>query len=167
MKGSYAFPVILIATGFILLLNQFDLFDFTWAYIIIIGSAVVGVFLLNKAFKSEKRQGLLGGSFFIMLAAILLLVDMGIIPIYDSLISGYIIISLGLANFIYYIFTRKSFNNITAGVIFSAIGLPFVIMFYTTADAYDIADVFSSYWPLLLITAGFGFLLDGMFKKVK
>ena len=143
------------------------MFDFSWAYTIILGSVIIGAFMLNKAFNSESRQGLLGGSFFVLLALTLFLVDWGIIPLYDSLIWGMVIICLGLANFIYYIFTRKSFNNVTFGLIFTAIGAPFVIMFYTTADAYDIADVFASYWPLLIITAGFGFLLDGMFKKAK
>ena len=167
MKKSYAFPIILIAIGLILLLNQFDLLQFSYAYIIISGSAVLGGLMLRKAVYSETRVGLLGGSFFLLIAVTLLFVDLGIIPLYDNLIWGIIIVCLGVANFIYYIFTRKSFNNVTFGLIFCAIGVPFVIMFFTSADVYDIADVFSSYWPLLLITAGFGFLLDGMFKKAK
>jgi len=167
MNKSYTFPMLLIATGVFLLLNQFDLLDFSLAYIIILGSFVLGGFLLNKAFNTKDRQGLLGGSFFVLLGLTLLLVDLDVIPLFDSLIWGIIVVDLGLANFIYYIFTRKSFNNVTFGLIFSAIGAPFVIMFFTTADVYDIADVFTSYWPLLIITAGFGFLLDGMFKKAK
>jgi len=167
MKKSYAFPIILITIGVVLLLNQFDLLHFSLAYIIILGSAVIGGFMLRKALDSETRQGLLGGSFFVFLALTLFFVDLGIIPLYDNLIMGIIIVCLGISNFIYYIFTRKSFNNVTFGLIFSALGIPFVIMFFTAADVYDIADVFSSYWPLLIITAGFGFLLDGMFKKAK
>ena len=64
MNRSYAFPVFLIATGAILLLYQFDLFDLSLAYIIILGSVIIGGFLLNKAFNTPARQGLLGGSFF-------------------------------------------------------------------------------------------------------
>ena len=167
MKRSYVFPILLISVGIILLLNQFDLVEFSVAYTIILGSVVIGGFMLRKAYFSETRQGLLGGSFFILFAIVMLSLDFGFIPFYDNLILGIIIVCLGLSNFIFYIFTRKSFNNITFGIIFSAIGLPFIIMYYTSVDMWDVADIFSSYWPLLLITAGFGFLLDGMFKKAK
>ena len=167
MKRSYVFPILLISVGIILLLNQFDLVEFSVAYTIILGSVVIGGFMLRKAYFSETRQGLLGGSFFILFAIVMLSLDFGFIPFYDNLILGIIIVCLGLSNFIFYIFTRKSFNNVTFGIIFSAIGLPFIIMYYTSVDMWDVADIFSSYWPLLLITAGFGFLLDGMFKKAK
>ena len=167
MKRSYIFPILLISVGIILLLNQFDLVEFSVAYTIILGSVVIGGFMLRKAYFSETRQGLLGGSFFILFAIVMLSLDFGFIPFYDNLILGIIIVCLGLSNFIFYIFTRKSFNNVTFGIIFSAIGLPFIIMYYTSVDMWDVADIFSSYWPLLLITAGFGFLLDGMFKKAK
>lgn len=167
MKRSYVFPILLIAIGTILLLNQFDLIEFSMAYTIIFGSLAIGGFMLRKAYYSETRQGLLGGSFFILLALVLLSLDFGLIPFYDNLILGIIIVCLGISNFIFYIFTRKSFNNVTFGLIFSAIGLPFIIMYFTSVDMWDIADIFSAYWPLLLITAGFGFLLDGMFKKAK
>lgn len=167
MKRSYVFPILLISIGVILLINQFDLLDFTPAYVIILGALVIGGLMLRKAFLSETKHGLLGGSFYILLALTLLSVDFGLLPVYDTLIWGLIITHLGIANFIYYIFTRKSFKNVTFGIIFLAIGLPFVFVYFTTVDMWDIADVFDSYWPLLLITAGFGFLLDGMFKKVK
>lgn len=167
MKRTYIFPVLLILIGVILLLNQFDFFDMSRAWFLILGSAAIGGLLIRKAYLSEKRQGLLGGTFFILLALTLLSLDWGYLPFYDSLILGIIIFNLGLANFVYYFFTRKSAHNITSGIVFCAIGLPFIILYYGSFDVWDIADLFSNYWPLLLITAGFGFLIDGMFKKAK
>ncbi len=99
MKKSYTFPIILIAIGLILLLNQFDLLQFSFAYIVISGSAVIGGLMLRKAVNSETRVGLLGGSFFILLAVTLIFVDLQIIPLYDNLIWGIILVCLGIANF--------------------------------------------------------------------
>lgn len=167
MKKSYFFPTLLIVIGVVLLLNQFGLLGVTRPYLFVSGSAVIGILMLRKAFNSPQRDGLLGGSFFIFFTFILLFLDLGVLPYYDYLIIGVILTALGLSNFIYYIFTQKTFNNITFGLIFAAAGAPFIIMYYKSLSVWDIWDVFYAYWPVLLIAAGVGFLLDGVLKKAK
>ena len=167
MKNSLFFPVLLIAIGTALLLNQFNLVEFTRPYIFIALFTFIGLALIHKAFMLPTRKGLLGGSFFLLLAIAMTLMDMGYLPIYDNFVVPVIFVDLGLANIIFYIFTRKSFSNITFGLIFIAAAAPFLVMHYTTITYWEIADVFSTYWPVLIITAGFGFLIDGMLKKAK
>lgn len=167
MTKNYFFPVLLIIIGSLLLLNQFDLFEISRPHIFIASAFLIGILLLRKSFLSKERKGIIGGSFFILMGMILLSLDLGFIPYYDHLIIGLILVALGLTNFINYIFTRKSFNSITFGVVFCFLGLPFMIMYYGSFSMWDIADTFYTYWPILLITAGIGFLLDGLVKKAK
>lgn len=105
MKKSYFFPIVLIAIGVFLLLDQFDLFYLTRPYLFIAGFGVLGLILLRKSSISPTRNGLLGGSFFLILSIIIILLDIGFIPFYDEVIFASILIALGIANLIYYAFT--------------------------------------------------------------
>ena len=167
MKKSYFFPITLIVIGTLLLLNQFNLLQFSRPYFFIIGFIILGAVLARKAFLTPTRKGLLGGSFFIMLSLALLLMDLGYIPIYDDLIFPMLLIPLGLSNLIYYSFTRASFTNLTFGLIFILAGLPFLFFHFGSLSYWEISDAVSTYWPVLLITAGLGFLIEGMLKKAK
>jgi hypothetical protein len=167
MNKSYIFPVALIVAGTLLLLNQFDLLYLSRPYLFIIAFTVIGLILIRKSLMSPVRKGMLGGSFFLMLAVMVLLLDIGFMPFYDELIVASILIALGIANVIYYLFSRKSFTNVTFGLIFIAAGMPFLIIYFGSVSYWEVADAFSKYWPVLLITAGLGFLADGMFRKAK
>lgn len=167
MKKSYFFPIILIFSGCVLLLNQFNLLGVSKPYLFISGSAIIGLLLLQKASNNPLKTGILGGSFFLLFALILFLLDIGVFPYYDYLIIGFILIALSLSNLIYYAFSRKTFNNITFGIVFCIAGIPFIIMYYQSISWWDIWDAFYSYWPVLIIIAGIGFLLDGVLKKTK
>jgi hypothetical protein len=167
MKKTYFFPVLLITVGTILLLNEFNLLKITRPYIFILGAFAIGIFSLRKGFLSPDRKGLLAGSFFTLVGVILVGLDLRIIPFYDNLIFGLILMALGAANFLYYMFTRKTFNNITFGTIFCFLGIPFILQYYGSYSMWDIKDIFYTYWPVLLITAGVGFLMDGLVKKTK
>jgi len=167
MKKSYFFPITLIVIGALLLLNQFYLIEFSRPYIFIIGFAILGAVLIRKAFLNPTRKGLLGGSFFLLLAIELLLMDFGYIPVYDALIFPMLLIPLGISNLVYYSFNRTSFTNVTFGIIFTLAGLPFLVFHFGSISYWEISDTISTYWPVLLITAGLGFLIEGMFKKAK
>ncbi len=167
MKKSYFFPITLILIGTLLLLNQFHLIGFSRPYFFIVGFSILGAILTRKAFLTDTRKGLLGGSFFIMLAIALLVMDLGYIPMYDNLIFPMLLFPLGLANLIYYSFTRNNFTNVTFGIIFILAGLPFLIFHFGSISYWEISDTISTYWPVLLITAGLGFLVEGMLKKAK
>ena len=130
MNKSYFFPVALIVIGTLLLLNQFDLLYLSRPYLFIIAFTVIGLILMRKALISPTRKGMLGGSFFLMMAVIVLLLDIGYIPFYDEVIVASILIALGTANLVYYLFSRKSFTNVTFGLIFIAAGMPFLIVYF-------------------------------------
>jgi len=167
VKKEYIFPVLLILIGTFLLLEKFDLLSLSRPYILIAGSAILGAILIRKSILSSANKGALAGSFFILLALIFLIINLGYLPSHDEVVWPLILAALGLANIIYYVISRKSFSNITFGLIFIAISVPFLTAYYGNFEYWEIADTFSRYWPILLITFGFGFLIDGVFKKHK
>ncbi len=167
MKRSSFFPLALITVGTLLLLNQFELIEFTRPFFLIIGSAMLGLILTRKAFLNPARNGLLGGSFFILLSGAFLMLNLGYIPYYDYMFFPMVLVPLGLANLIFYLFNRKSFTNVTFGVIFLLASLPVLFYHYGYISFWQISETISTYWPVLLITAGLGFLLEGVWKKAK
>jgi len=167
MKQSYLFPVTLIITGILLLVNQFELIEFTRPNMIIGGSTIIGLVLLRKAFLTPARNGLFGALFFIILAIEFLMLNLGYLPMDDYLIVPIILFPLGMANLVFYLFTRKNFTNITFGLIFLIATSPFLLSHYGYISYWEISNTVSTYWPVLLITAGLGFLIEGIFKKAK
>jgi hypothetical protein len=168
MKKSYFFPVTLIVIGTLLLLNQFDLLELSRPFVfVLVLSLILGAVLIRKALLTPSRKGILGGSFFILLAIGLLLMDFDYIPKDDILVFPMLLIPLGLANLIYFSFNRSSFTNVTFGIVFILASLPILIFYYGSIPYWEISDTISTYWPVLLITAGLGFLIEGVLKKAK
>lgn len=165
MKKSNISAWLLILIGVVLLFNQLDFIRFSRGNFLIIACFFLGVVLLNKGFNSSERKGILGGSFFILEGSALLLMQMGYLPKLDSVGWGILFINIGLANIIYYLFKQTHFSNLTIGLIFVLLGIPFVAAAYDLIRVWMIADILSVYWPVILILIGAGLLIEGMVKK--
>ncbi len=166
MKKSNISAWLLILVGVLLLLNQLDYLNFSRGNFLIIACFFLGVVLLNKGFNNSDRKGILGGSFFILEGASLLLMQLGYLPKLDSLGWGLFFMNIGLANIVYYLFKRTHFSNLTTGLIFILLGVPFVAATYDLIRVWMIADVLSVYWPIILIIIGAGLLIEGVVKRV-
>ncbi len=165
MKQSRFLPVALIATGLFLLLNQFDLLRLNRAEWVMLGSALIGFFLLRRAFLSEQKKGLLGGVFFVGFAAGLFLMDISLLPISEETGLGMMLLSLGLANLVYFAFTRLHTSSVVFGLIYSGFGAVFLFSYYEYIDWWSVADIVELYWPGLLILFGLALLIDGMRRQ--
>lgn len=167
MKRSNFAAWMLIILGSVLLLNQLDVFYATRVNILIIGSLFLGALLFKKGLYHPDHKGILGGSFFILLAATLILMRFSFFPIRDSVGVGIILVNLGISNIIYFFFSRSYYSNLITGFIFIIIGAPFLVMYYYYVPGWVIRDLFFTYWPVILIMIGSGLLIEAFFKKSK
>ena len=165
MRRHNFLAIVLIVFGLLLILNQFDLIYFSRLNIFITGSAFLGIVLLNKGFNHPMKKGILGGSFFVFFAVILVFMRMGFLPINDQIGTGIIFVLLGLANIIYFLVYPKKTANIIFAILFLLLGLPFLLTYYDVLSVWMVEDYFITYWPALLIIFGLGLLIDGMLKR--
>ena len=167
MNRSYIFPILLILIGTFLLLAEFSLIELSRPYIFILIFIVISGLLYRKAFYSPEKKGILGGTFFLLMAITLILMDKGVVPTVNMVGFPMIFINLGLANLVYFLFARTHFSNLTFGIIFILASAPFLLHYYSYIPYWRLFDTLETYWPLLLITLGAGLLLEGFLKKAK
>lgn len=167
MKTNNTFAYILIAIGTVLMLNQFDLIEFTRPLVLIMVSAALSLILFRKSWISENKSGFLGGTFFLILTILFAAMEIGYLPLEDKLIFPLIITALGASNLAYYAVSRSSFTNVSFGIIFLLIGLPMLGIYFSELSYWEVGEIFSRYWPVLIILLGIGFLIDGMYKRAK
>ncbi len=157
----------LILLGAILLINQFEWLEFDRFFVVLLISIVLAALYFQRAQIHPRKKGIIGGSFFTLFAILIILMKIGVFPISDSFGFGMLAIALGISNLIYYLMTRIRLGNAVAGLIFILLGLPPVFSYYGYFSAWDLADLYSTYWPLLLILIGGGILIDQSRKRAR
>ncbi|RMH62017.1 MAG: hypothetical protein D6677_10785 [Calditrichaeota bacterium] len=162
MKSKRFFPLALILTGLFLLLMQFRIVSLNRPLWFIIGSALLGLFLLQRSIDSKHKKGLLGGSFFMLIATGLSFMQFGLLPISDEIGFGMLFVALGLANFIYFIFTRLRLSGLVYGLLYTSIGTLAVAGYYYNIDWWVMSEWVELYWPVVLILFGLALLADGL-----
>jgi len=165
MRGTTVVGAALILFGIVLLLEEFNLYTPGKGDLVILGSAVLGLFLLFKGFSNPEYKGILGGTFFILLALSLFAMKQGFYPISDRSGIGILLIDLGIANLVYYLVSRKKHTNLVAGIILMAIGSPFLIIHFGIMPAWLIGDLAARYWPVLLIIVGVVIIIERGWKN--
>jgi len=164
MKRIYFFPIVLIVSGVLLLLHQFGLLYLSKVVWIITFSFLIGLSLLFKASNNKNHDGLAGGSFFVLFGVSLVLMNMGFIPIDDRLGFGLLAAIIGFSLIISFLFAKHSVVSLAFGIIALLIATPVLSTYYQLWSAWNMYEVISTYWPILLIALGLGFLLDGYRK---
>ena len=165
MKKNTVFALTLIVTGALVLLSQLNVLHLRRPVWVMLGCAVSGVFLLLRSRKSMHRKGLLGGSFFLLAAFGIMMMENGLIPISDKTGFGMILIALGLANIIYFIFTRFRFSGLVFGLMYAGAGSLLFISYYDYLDWWSVSGFIGLYWPVLLILFGAALLIDGLRRQ--
>lgn len=156
---------VLIIVGSVLLLNQLDLFYLNRANLIIMFSAAIGFILLKKGIDHPQRKGILGGTFFTGISLTLVAMKYSYFPMTDSFGLGIILMNLALANLVYFVLLPQKTFNLIVGLIFAAIGSPFLLFHYEFLSRWELGNMISTYWPTLLILIGIGFLVDALIKR--
>ncbi len=167
MENRVAAAWILIAIGSIILLHQIDIFNLSAANIIALVSLVGGIILLMRGWKHPEYKGIFGGIFFTLLGISLFLMQYNYFPVTDSFALGIIFIDLGIAHLVYFIFRKIQISRLIFGIIFIVIGCPLIAYEFYYISFWEIRDIFSTYWPLLLILLGVGLLSEGLLKHFR
>ncbi len=163
MNSQRWIGVILILIGGLMLLHQLDLFYLTGDRLIAIISLLVGVAMLRKSIDHPERKGLLGGSFFTLFALSLFIFDFSLRPFARPLFLGDLFIVLAVSNLIYFLFSGMSKSlNIFMFFFFGAIGGTMIAVYYDLIDVWELDEVVSTYWPVVLIVIGLLIIIDGM-----
>jgi predicted nucleic acid-binding Zn ribbon protein len=167
MKGSILAGIALIVVGVVLLLRELDLLIPTRGFILSGISLGFGIFFAQKLFNNQERKGLWGAVFFTLTAVQFLLMELRLLPLDDLLAFGFIMLNIGIANMLLFIFTRKKIFHMVWGLIFILIAAPFIADFFRILPGMFIADIITTYWPSLLLIIGLGVIADGYFSHKK
>lgn len=167
MQSRIAGAWALIIIGLVILFHQLDLLDLNRATIIATISMAGGVILLIKGLNNPEYKGIFGGVFFILFGLSLYFMRFNILPIHDYFAIGLILINLGVANLVYFLFRKTKISNLVFGIIFTLTGIPFVASYYYYIPSWEIRDIFSTYWPILLILFGIGLLAEGLLRHYR
>ena len=165
MNKSYFFPVALIVVGVLLLLHQFGLLYLSRFVWIITFSILIGLVLLNKSRYNPKRRGLTSGLFFLFFAGMLVLMNNGIFPVNDRLGFALLAVAYGLSEVLAYLISRQSVLGLSLGVVAILIAMPILLNYYQVWAIWSMYELLATYWPILLIAIGLGFLMDGYRKS--
>jgi hypothetical protein len=155
----------LIIFGFIILSMQLNIISPSQLTTVIFISFFIGVLLFYKGLNHVRNKGIIGGSFFLMLAFTLSLLKLKIIPSDNQLIISLIIFDHAAANFIYCLFQRDHLSNIIFGFISLFIGSILLIDYYEVIPMWLIVDLLQTYWPVILITIGILILTKSAIAK--
>ena len=167
MENRVAVAWVLIILGSIILLHQIDIFNLNTANIVALISLAGGVILLMRGWKHPEYRGIFGGIFFTILGISLFLMQYNYFPASDSFAIGIIFIDLGIAHLVYFIFRKTKLSNLIFGIIFILIGSPMIAYEFYYISFWEIRDIFSTYWPILLILIGVGLLGEGLLKHFR
>ncbi len=155
-----------IGLGVALLLNHFNLLESNKVTSALILSAFLIFVFVKRARQHPRHKGIIGAVFFTAFFLIILFMNMGWLPIDDRLGSGLIILALGFANLVYYVITKLKISNLVFAIIFSVIGIPFVVSYFKWMEAWELESIYSVYWPVILILIGLAVLADGLFRHM-
>jgi len=167
MENRVAVAWILIVIGSIILFHQTELIQLNTANIISLLSMGWGIILLLRGWKHPDHKGIFGGTFFTILGISIFLMHYEYFPIADLFALGIILIDLGIAHLVYFAFVKSKISNLVFAVIFILTGLPFMAYEYYYISVWEIRDIFSTFWPILLILVGVGFLGEGLIRHFK
>ncbi len=166
MKRNMIAGWTLIILGAVIILHNYGWFEFSRGFFIVFGSLALGILLFIKGLTHPRKKGTLLGSLLFFAGIILFLMKYGFLPINDQLGIAGLFFCLGIANLIYFAVSRQSVQNITFGIIYLLIALPFIISYYYFYPPWRLKDLFETYWPVLLIILGLGVMAEGAFKKI-
>lgn len=167
MRNTNFFAYALILIGVVLLLHQLEIIYFSRSFFVVFGSLLLGVLWFKKGLIHPEHKGILGGTFWILTGITLFLMTQHMIPAADTFGAGIVLLNLGIANVVCYVFSRRNISNLTAALIFALPGIMLVGVYYHWISAWRAADLFFVYWPVLLIIGGIYLIFQGILRHAQ
>ena len=164
MQSRVAGAWALIFIGSLILFHQLNFFNLNTANIVALIFTIGGIVFFIRGWNHPEYKGIFSGTFFTILGLSLFLMRLNYFPINDVFALGIIFIDLGIANLVYFIIKKARLSNLVFAIIFILIGSPLIAYQYYYISMWEIRDIFSTYWPLLIILVGVGLLGEGLLK---
>lgn len=155
--------LILIISGFLLLLYNYDLFFFDWSKIYPLIFILMGISLIMISLRNRNSTAVFWGTVFLLLGVLFTLYNYGFLGYYywNELWPAFLII-FGVAFIMLFIFKPTDWGVLIPGGLFLFFGLVFLLR---NLRLYYIQDIIRGYWPLILIVIGCGVIWESMRHK--
>ena len=148
-RGRIVGGSILILIGGIFLLDNLDVFDFSWP-LILVG---IGAILLIQSVLDKQHQPVQGGVLLLLLGLVFLADQENWLPWGMSRDWPLLLFAVGISSIAGYWANPKKRGNLTGGIFMLAIASLFLATEYHYFDWDVIGDVFE-WWPLILLGLG-------------
>jgi len=159
--------LIIIGIGVVLLLHNFRLLYFDWEIHFPLILAIIGVLLWVNAILKRDKGGVFPGTTLLIIGGFYYFWNIDVIPYYYFDETWPVIpLAIGIGFIASFLFKPKEWGVLIPGLIFTLIGIYFMLheMFYV--NKYVIDEIFS-YWPVLLIITGTVILVNNLIKRSK
>lgn len=156
---------VLIIIGVLILLHQLNVFSINRAASFALASIFLGLVLFFRGLYHPLHKGILSGSFFLFLGLAIGAMRLQLLYPNDSIALAAILISLGLAHLVYFVFVKTKSSNLIFGLVMIACGAGLFLYAYDFLSYWDLKSIIHQYWPVLIILTGLSILIDGLIKK--
>ncbi|MCB2201038.1 hypothetical protein KQI63_16695 [bacterium] len=148
-RGRIVGGSILILIGGLFLLDNLDLFEFSWPMILI----GIGAVLLIQSVLDKHHQPVQGGVLLLLLGLVFLADQERWLPWGMSRDWPLILFAVGISSIVGYWANPKKRGSLTGGIILLAIGAIFLATEYHYFEWKVVGDIFE-WWPLILLGLG-------------
>ena len=156
---------VLVILGTVILFQQLNIFSFNRAASLALSSLFLGAVLFIRGLSHPLHRGILSGSFFIFTGLAIAAMYFQLFILNDAI--AVILISLGLAYLVYFVFVRAPITHLIVGVAMVAFGGFLLVYSYGFISYWDLKTIVHQFWPVFIILLGLGIFIDGLISKWK
>jgi hypothetical protein len=157
--GFSPFGFFLVLLGVGLLLSRLSIVPYSWGDILWFALAAFGLSLVFNAAMRRKRGGVFTGSMLFFLGALVIArrwLPWEFMP-FDW--PANIMLLIGASFFVLWLFDPRRLGLLVPVIIFAGIGATYYLWWMDLVDGYTIRHYVRTYWPVLVILMGLGFIL--------
>jgi hypothetical protein len=162
MRKHYWPGVLLIVVGILLLMDEMNLLSLNWYDILFYGFMLIGLVKLNRGWGRADKKGIMGGTFFFAFGLLMVLISHHYLPSTDEFVFAVFFLCLALANLVLLLVRRDRWSHLIWVVIFGGIGGLFLGTYCDYYSRWYLYDMFSTYWPVVIILCGAFLLWRGL-----
>ncbi|MFA6456550.1 MAG: DUF5668 domain-containing protein [Bacteroidota bacterium] len=148
------FGIILVLIGVGLLLRQLHIIHVDGVSLVLFGMIGYGGAMILRSFMSNIRQSLFFGSLCFFSGVLLVLGKYDLIENSAYIYVPGFLLSFGLSFFMLYLFNFRDYQLLIPAVIFSGLGIAFMMTEIGYLYPSDVKEAIRQYWPVAIILFG-------------
>ena len=167
MNGSRFSGIVLILIGFVLLLNQFNIYNPARIDAAILICLLAGIVFLRKSLIQPEHNGIVPGVFLTFAGLWLFASKLDYIPLEDALGIGMIFCATSAALIVSFVLRPQKTFHLLFGILAGIFGGLILITYYRYISIWKLEYIIETYWPVILILFGIALVIDKYFPKPK